>query len=100
VSFIGVEQALGWLYVVERGRRLNALLHHHLVRRLPAELAIAGNYLLASTPAGNRWHELGEALDRVGRYNAPAEQIINAAHRAFRALRLTQPAVVARARAA
>src|SRR6187455_2148572 len=36
-TFVGVEQALGWMYVVERGRRMNGLLHRHLVRRLPQE---------------------------------------------------------------
>jgi heme oxygenase len=99
-SFVGIEQTLGWMYVVERGRRLNAMLHRLLQRRLANEIAIAGNYLLVSTPAGNRWHQLGEALDRYGRYHASAEQIINAAHRAFRALRLTSPAIASRAQAA
>jgi heme oxygenase len=89
-NLIGAEQALGWMYVVERGRRLNAMLHRHLARHLPRETMIAGNYLHASSPSGGRWHELCEALDHVARKQTViAEQIINAAHRAFRALRMT-----------
>lgn len=85
--FVGVEQALGWMYVVERGRRLNALLLRHLARRLPREITIAGNYLAASSPCGARWQQLGAALDRYASDHVIAEQIINAAQRAFRSLR-------------
>jgi heme oxygenase len=89
-SFVGVEQALGWMYAVERGRRMNGMLQRHLLRRLPAEMTIAGNYLAASSPLGTRWQQLGETLDQVASHHAIAEQIINAAHRAFRALRMVQ----------
>lgn len=89
--FCGVEQALGWMYVIERGRRMNGMLHRHLLRRMPRELAIAGNYLAASSPIGTRWQQLGITLDQVAHNHAIAEQIINAAQRAFRALRLTLP---------
>jgi heme oxygenase len=98
--FIGVEQALGWMYVVERGRRMNGMLQRHLLRRLRPELTIAGNYLAASSPLGMRWEQLGAALDRVAYNHAIAQQIINAAHRAFRHLRLTQPLVSGGQRAA
>ena len=90
-SFVGIEQALGWMYVVERGRRMNGLLQRHLRQRMPAVLAIAGNYFAASSPVGTRWEQLGVTLDQVARHSAIADQILNAAHRAFRALRLTQP---------
>jgi heme oxygenase len=99
-GFVGVEQALGWLYVVERGRRMNALLLRHLQRRLPSEMAIAGNYLAACSPIGARWEQLGATLDQVAGNYTIAEQIINAAHRAFRALRHTQPLGVNAQRAA
>jgi heme oxygenase len=89
--FVGVEQALGWMYVVERGRRMNGMLRRHLLRRMPQELTIAGNYLAASSPIGTRWQQLGLTLDQVADNHATAEQIINAAQRAFRALRLTLP---------
>jgi heme oxygenase len=98
--FVGVEQALGWMYVVERGRRMNGLLQRHLLHRLRGELTIAGNYLAASSPLGMRWEQLGAALDHVAYHPAIAQQIINAAHRAFRHLRLTQPLVSGGQRAA
>jgi heme oxygenase len=87
-AFVGIEQALGWMYVVERGRRMNGMLQRHLLRRMPAVMAIAGNYLAASSPLGPRWQQLGTALDQVARNGAIAEQIVNAAHRAFRQLRM------------
>lgn len=99
-SFVGVEQALGWMYVVERGRRMNSLLHRHLQRRIPSVVAIAGNYLASCAPAAARWERLGVTLDRVARDHASAEQIINAALRAFRQLRTTQPLASGRQHAA
>jgi heme oxygenase len=99
-SFVGIEQALGWMYVVERGRRMNGMLQRHLMRRLPGEMAIAGNYLAASSPIGTRWQQLGITLDLVAKNHATAEQIINAAQRAFRCLRVTQLQSAAGSRAA
>ena len=98
--FVGVEQALGWMYVVERGRRMNGMLQRHLLRRLPQVMAIAGNYLAASSPLGTRWQQLGATLDQIAHNHTIADQIINAAHRAFRALRMAQPLPPAGARAA
>jgi heme oxygenase len=86
-SFVGVEQALGWMYVVERGRRMNALLYRHLTRRLPQVMMIAGNYLNASSPCGPRWQQFGLALDRFAGNHVIVDQVINAAHRCFRSLR-------------
>lgn len=98
-NFVGVEQALGWMYVIERGRRLNGMLHRHLLRRLPAEAMLGGNYLIASSPSGVRWEQLSLALDRAAYNSGAADQILNAAHRAFRLLRMT-PAFVDKKRAA
>lgn len=89
-SFHGVEQALGWMYVVERGRRMNSLLYRHLMRRMPAELTIAGNYLNASSPCGTRWQQFGDALDRFATNHVIVEQIIGAAERGFRAIKTPQ----------
>ncbi len=86
-EFVGVEQALGWMYVVERGRRMNALLYRHLVRRLPQQMAIGGNYLNASSPSGARWQQFGVALDKFANNHVIVEQIINAAQRSFRSHR-------------
>lgn len=85
-TFVGVEQALGWMYVVERGRRMNALLYRHLMRRMPQVMTIAGNYLNASSPCGTRWQQFGLALDRFADNHVIVDQIINAANRAFRSL--------------
>lgn len=92
---VGIEQALGWMYVVERGRRMNGLVQRHLVRRLPAEMEIAGKYLATSSSVGLRWEQLGRVLDEVAHDHATADQIINAAHRAFRTLRGRRPASAA-----
>lgn len=92
-AFVGVEQALGWMYVVERGRRMNGLLYRHLLRRLPDVMTVAGNYLNASSPCGMRWQQFGTSLDRFAANHVIVDQIINAANRAFRSLRqLGRPA--------
>lgn len=99
--FIGVEQALGWMFVVERGRRLNGMLRRHLLRRMPDVLETAGAFLTASSSSGARWDQLGTALDRAAyNHRAAAEQIVNAAHRAFRALRTAVPDTTSDVRAA
>jgi len=90
-SFVGVEQALGWMYVVERGRRMNSLLSRHLARKIPDVMTIAGNYLNASNACGQRWQQLGEALDRFAKHQVIVDQIIAAATRAFRTIK--QPAL-------
>jgi heme oxygenase len=91
--FVGVEQALGWMYVVERGRRMHSLLGRHLARRLPQVMAIASNYLGAASPCGLRWQQFGVALDRFATHHVIVDQIINAAHRGFRLLRQHTPRV-------
>lgn len=84
-------QALGWMYVVERGRLLNSMLYRHLAKVLPTETQIAGRYLAASGSLGARWDALAGALDIVGRDAASATQIVNGALEAFRTLRHTSP---------
>lgn len=94
-AFRSVAHALGWMYVIERGRLMNAMLHRHLVRRLPFESSIAGGYLAGSGSLGLRWQTLGDALDSVARNPAMVAQIINGALEAFRMMRhtpRTQPA--------
>ncbi len=98
-SFVGVEQALGWMYVVERGRRMNGLLHRHLLRRLPQVMTIGGNYLNLSSPCGARWQQFGSALDRFADNHVIVDQVINAANRAFRQLRSVHPRVAGAAAA-
>jgi heme oxygenase len=90
-AFRGVAHALGWLYVVERGRLMNSMLHRHLVRRLPFESSIAGSYLAGSSSLGLRWQQLGAALDDVARNPSMVAQIINGALEAFRMMRPRRP---------
>jgi heme oxygenase len=91
--FRGVAQAIGWMYVVERGRLMNSMLHRHLVRRLPYESSIAGSYLAASGSLGLRWQQLGTALDDIARTPTMIAQVINGAFEAFRAQRHAVPPI-------
>lgn len=90
-AFRGVAQALGWMYVVERGRLMNSMLHRHLVRRLPFESSVAGSYMAGSGSLGLRWQQLGMALDSVARDTTMVAQIINGALEAFRMMRHRRP---------
>jgi heme oxygenase len=90
-AFRGVAHALGWMYVVERGRLMNSMLHRHLVRRLPFESSIAGSYLAGSGSLGLRWQQLGATLDEVARNTTMVAQIINGALEAFRMMRQRRP---------
>lgn len=78
--FPSVSQALGWLYVTERTARL-----HEMVRKnVAARLAGAPTEYLDDPDAAQRWDELGDILDRVARTPRIADQVIHAAHAAFR----------------
>lgn len=90
-SFKGIAHALGWMYVVERGRLMNSMLHRHLARRLPFESSIAGFYMAGSASLGLRWQQLGEALDGVSRHPMMVTQVINGALEAFRVMRHPTP---------
>lgn len=89
--FRSVAQALGWMYVVERGRLMNAMLHRHLVRRLPFESSIAGTYMAGSGSLGLRWQQLAAALDDVSKHPLMVTQVINGALEAFRVMRHPTP---------
>jgi len=82
-------EALGWLYVVERGRLLHGVLHRHLATVMPHEVSVAGSYLASHAgTAGMRWRELGQELDRVARSAASVDVIVASALAAFRRQRL------------
>lgn len=98
--FRSIAHAMGWIYVVERGRLMNSMLHRHLVRRLPFESSIAGSYLAASGSLGLRWQQLGITLDEMARTSSMIAQVINGAFEAFRALRHTVPTPTPAQRAA
>ena len=79
-------EALGWLYVVERGALVHEPVAHHLRSRLP-EVKDACAYLTAyEGVAQARWVELAEILDRTARSERLLDDMIAAAHAAFRCL--------------
>ncbi|HEY5922165.1 MAG TPA: hypothetical protein VIV11_10865 [Kofleriaceae bacterium] len=78
--FPSVSQALGWLYVVER----NARLFDMVLRNVRARIPEAPTEYLDDPDAVPRWDQLGQTLDRVARTPRIADQIIHAAHDAFR----------------
>jgi heme oxygenase len=78
--FPSVAHALGWLYVLERSARLYEMVRHNVVARLPD----APIEYLDDTEAAERWADLGHVLDRVARSPHITDQIIHAAHDAFR----------------
>src|SRR3569623_2629327 len=85
-GFKPIAQALGWMYVVARGRLLNAMLHRHLARRLPFASSIAGTYMAGSSSLGLRWQLLAEALDGITKHPLMVTHVINGALEAFRVL--------------
>src|SRR3569623_382859 len=90
-GFKTIAQALGWMYVVARGRLMHALLHRHLARRLPFESSIAGTYMAGSSSLGLRWQQLAEALDGISKRPLMVTHEINGALEAFRELRHPTP---------
>lgn len=85
VPFRDVSEALGWMYVVERATLLHDSVRRYLESRLPALRAFT--YLSAyDGVTGQRWQELGHALDYVALTNDSAAQIVSAAKAAFATL--------------
>jgi heme oxygenase len=78
-TFDSVEDALGWLYVVERKTLLHSAMLRHLTVRMPQVMALASLYLSCyDHTAGTRWRDLGTALDRFATPES-AGQIVAAA---------------------
>jgi heme oxygenase (biliverdin-IX-beta and delta-forming) len=92
-------EALGWLYVIERGTLLHEAVRFHLAARMPG--VASWSYLSAyGGIAGERWLELGAALDAFAITPASADAIIAAALAGFRRQRdwfATEPAHLAHA---
>ena len=81
-------EALGWLYVVERGRRLHGTLRRHMSTKLPHEMKAAGAYFrMHEGRAFANWQELGQILDRFAKGTPMAAQVLAGAHDAFRCQR-------------
>lgn len=80
--FASVAEACGWLYVLERGARMYAMVAGHVLARIPP-LADAIAYL-DDAAAPERWRQLGKLLDDIVRSPRAEAQVIAAAHTAFR----------------
>lgn len=83
--FASVLEALGWMYVVERGRMLHSILHRHLQEKLPALASSAATYLGSERSAARRMRDLGATLDSVVRSEGDVAVVLDAAQSAFRA---------------
>lgn len=87
VAFSDAVDALGWMYVVERSALRHGGVLRYLVEHLP-EVNRASSYLAAYDAAtGNRWSELGAALDSVGHSASVVHQLVRSANQGFQALR-------------
>jgi heme oxygenase (biliverdin-IX-beta and delta-forming) len=86
VPYRSTVEALGWLYVVERATLLHDTVRRHLEMAQPSLRAFS--YLSAyDGHTGQRWVELGQALDHVAISEDIEEQIVAAARDAFAAQR-------------
>jgi heme oxygenase len=83
--FASVHEALGWMYVIERGRMLHSILHRHLQTTLPALTATASTYLSAERSAARSMRELGATFETVVRSEHDVDRVLGAAHAAFQA---------------
>ena len=83
VTFSSTIEALGWMYVAERATLLHGAIRRYLTLRLP-ELGCATSYLAAyDGVAGDRWSDLGTALETVSQLPAAKHQLVRAAHQGF-----------------
>lgn len=87
-QFRGTAEALGWMYVVERGALAHAIIRRHLMTLLPDAMVTASSYLQsAGGLLGARWRQFGAALDEVAQHPAVADRIVTSAGDAFRCQR-------------
>lgn len=87
-TFQSVQEAFGWLYVIERSTLLQHGIRRHLLRHLPhVEHAVA--YLAAyDGRVADHWLSFGQLLDEVGATEDTAEAVIAATHDGFATARL------------
>ncbi|NVB81675.1 MAG: biliverdin-producing heme oxygenase [Kofleriaceae bacterium] len=82
--FSSALEALGWLYVSERETLLHDRIRTRVLEAMP-DLRHATAYLSAyDGVVGARWQELGAVIDRVVRSSRMLDEVIVAAHAAFR----------------
>lgn len=85
-TFVSAAEALGWMYVTERATLLHGSIRRHLQARIP-EVAGASAYLTAYDGlTGDRWSELGAALDAAVAFPASKRLLVMSASQAFVAL--------------
>jgi len=83
VTFSSTIEALGWMYVAERATLLHGAVRRYLTLRAP-DLGHATNYLSAyDGVAGDRWSDLGNALQTVARTPSAQHQLVRAANQGF-----------------
>lgn len=79
------QQALGWLYPIERAALRHTQLFHHLAAAIPREVAFTSSYLKCYFGAvGAAWKGFGRALEAGGERPAQARRVVEAAREAFR----------------
>lgn len=83
--FDSVAEGLGWMFAYERGAFHLIQLREQIARALPDQVAIAGRYLACHHPRalGERWRELGVALDRISGSAAVEDRVLAAAEEAY-----------------
>jgi heme oxygenase len=80
LSFRGVPEALGWMYVAERTTLAFGVIRHHLETRLPKDVMSAASYLgCYEGIVGARWRLFGEVLDEQAVLPGVEDRIIAAA---------------------
>jgi heme oxygenase len=84
-TFASLQEAFGWLYVIERATLLQDGIRRHLLRHL-ANIEHAVAYLAAyDGRVADHWMEFGKVLDAVGSSEDSTAQMIAAAHEGFEA---------------
>jgi heme oxygenase len=79
------QEALGWLYPIERVALRHTQLYHHLATVLPGTIAFTSSYLKCYFGAvGDAWKRFGRTLDPFGDRPAHARRVVEAARAAFR----------------
>jgi len=82
-TFSAPAEALGWMYVAERATLLHGSLRRYLALHIP-EVASASSYLsVYDGLVGERWSDLGEALDAVAYLPSVKQRLMRAASQAF-----------------
>lgn len=84
----GVEEALGWAFVVERATLSHGNLFRHLASVVPGDVAFTSSYLKCYVGTiGEMWKSFGDALEVAAPTDDRAKRVVDGATAAYRALR-------------